>query len=479
MEVEKQMKKMQNNKACGPDGVPTESLRLVDKIDPMLICDQMNAALEKGIPTVWRTSILTPLYKGRGNMTECNNYRGIKLMCHGMKLYERLVEDRLRQVIEISSTQYGFQQGKSTTEPIFALRMMQEKHLEKRQNLHMIFVDLEKAYDRVPRDIIWWALRKKQVGEEYIKVIQDMYDGCTTSVRTLIGSTESFEVKVGLHQGSALSPLLFIIIMDVISQEVGRGPPHAMLFADDLVLCENTRKEAEEQLELWRRAIENKGLRVSRSKTEYLPPSSCHDSKVKLGEEEIKNVTTFKYLGSIFDAEGGSTTDCKNRVRLAWNKWREITGVICDKKVPIKLKHKIYKTVIKPTMTYGAECWTMKKKDEMLMNKTEMRMLRWIQGVSLREHKRNEEIREAATVQPIATHLMQKRLRWYGHVRRRDESHITRTVLDMEVEGVRPRGRPKLRYMDTIKRDIKKNGLTDVNILDRKDWRLAVSRATH
>ena len=147
----------------------------------------------------------------------------LKLMCHGMKLFERLVEDRLRQVIEISSTQYGFQQGKSTTEPIFAQRMMQEKHLEKRQDLHMIFVDLEKAYDRVPRDIIWWALRKKNVGEEYIKVIQDMYDGCTTSVRTLIGSTESFEVKVGLHQGSALSPLLFITVMDVISKEVGRG----------------------------------------------------------------------------------------------------------------------------------------------------------------------------------------------------------------------------------------------------------------
>ena len=200
-------------------------------------------------------------------------------------------------------------------------------------------------------------------------------------------------MNVGLHQGSALSQLLFITVMDVISKEVGRGPPHAMLFADDLVLCESTRKKAEEQLEVWRNAIENKGLRVSRKKTEYLPPSSCHD-KVKLGGEEIKNVTTFKYLGSMFDAEGGTTTDCKNRVRLAWNKWREVTGVICDKKVPIKLKHKIYKTVIRPTMTYGAECWTMKKKDEMLMNKTEMRMLRWIQGVSLREHKRNEEIRK-------------------------------------------------------------------------------------
>ena len=282
-----------------------------------------------------------------------------------------------------------------------------------------------------------------------------------------------------------------------------------MLFADDLVLCESTREEAEEQLEVWRNAIENKGLRVSRKKTEYLPPYSCHD-KVKLGGKEIKNVTTFKYIGSMFDAEGGTTTDCKNRVRLAWNKWREVTGVICDKKVPVKLKHKIYKTVIRPTMTYGAECWTMKKKDEMLMNKTEMRMLRWIQGDSLREHKRNEDIiiiygrngsfltwlatsrgksrstvisasprREAATVHPIATHLMQKRLRWYVHVRRRDECHTTRAVLDMVVEGVRPRGRPKLRYTDTIRRDIKKNALTDVNILDRKNWRLTVTRATH
>ena len=103
------------------------------------------------------------------------------------------------------------------------------------------------------------------------------------------------------------------------------------------------------------------------------------------------------------------------------------------------------------------------------MTKTKMRMLRWIQGVSLRDHIRNEEIRGAATVQPITTHLMQKRLRWYGHVRRRDECHTTRTVLDMVVEGERPTGRPTLRYID-IRRDMKKNGPTDVNILDHKDW---------
>ena len=80
----------------------------------------------------------------------------------------------------------------------------------------------------------------------------------------------------------------------------------------------------------------------------------------------------------MLDAEGGSTTDCKIGVRLPWSKWREVTGVICDKKASVKLNHKIYDTVTKPTMTHGAECWTMKKKDERLMNKTCQNEVRWI-----------------------------------------------------------------------------------------------------
>ena len=85
---------------------------------------------------------------------------------------------------------YGFQQGKSTTEPIFALRMMQEKHLEKRQNLHMTFVEKKRMTES--KEILYVGTKK----ETGLHLIQDMYDGCTTSVRTLIGSTESFEVNV-------------------------------------------------------------------------------------------------------------------------------------------------------------------------------------------------------------------------------------------------------------------------------------------
>ena len=198
---------------------------------------------------------------------ECSDYRGIKLMCHGMKLYERVVENRLSERADISNGQYGFQPGKSTIELIFTLRMTQEKYLEKQKERHLVFVDLEKAYDRLPRvDLV--GTEKKGVEEVYVKAIQDMYTDCKTAMRTHAGTTASFEVGVGLHQGSAISPPLFIIIMDVIAENIDTTP-QAMLFADDLVLCEEMKEEAEQQLEVWRNAMESRGLRVGRKQNTW------------------------------------------------------------------------------------------------------------------------------------------------------------------------------------------------------------------
>ena len=92
---------------------------------------------------------MVPIFKGKGDALECNNYRGIKLMSHTMKLWERIIEARLMEMTKIADNQFGFRPGKSTTEPIFALRMLQQKYREKNKELHVVFVDLEKAYDQV------------------------------------------------------------------------------------------------------------------------------------------------------------------------------------------------------------------------------------------------------------------------------------------------------------------------------------------
>ncbi|KAK3553332.1 hypothetical protein QTP70_000849 [Hemibagrus guttatus] len=187
-----------------------------------------------------------------------------------MKLWERVVKARLRKVVEICEQQYGFMPRKSTTDAIFALRILMEKYRDGQRELHCVFVDLEKAYDRVPREELWYCMRKSGVAEKYVRVVQDMYERSRTVVRCAVGQTEEFNVKMGLHQGSALSPFLFAIVMDQLFEEVRQESPWIMMFADDIVICSESMEQVEENLERWRFALERRGMKVSRIKNELL-----------------------------------------------------------------------------------------------------------------------------------------------------------------------------------------------------------------
>ena len=139
--------------------------------------------------------------------------------------------------------------GKETTDAKFALRMLMEKYREGQRKLHCVFVDLEKAYDRVPREELWYGVRKSGMAELYLRLVQDMYETSETVVRCAVGTTESLGVKILLHQGLSLSPFLFAVIMDRLTDEVRKEPPWTMLFADDIVICVETREEVERRLE--------------------------------------------------------------------------------------------------------------------------------------------------------------------------------------------------------------------------------------
>ena len=107
------------------------------------------------MPEEWRRSVLISIYKNKGDAQCCSSYRGlqsIKLMSHTMKIWEKIIEARLRDRVEISKPQYGFMPGKGTTDAMFALRMLMEKYRKGQGELHCIFVDQEKAYDRVPKE---------------------------------------------------------------------------------------------------------------------------------------------------------------------------------------------------------------------------------------------------------------------------------------------------------------------------------------
>ena len=144
-EVKIQPEKMKAHKATGPDQLPIEVVKLLKKrgISWMTAC--LNNIISDRIPQEWRESVITPIYKEKGDPLECGDYRGIELLSHCLKLLERIIEQRIRGLVKIKENQYGFQKGKSTTEPMFCLRILQEKFRERSRDLHMVFVDLEKA----------------------------------------------------------------------------------------------------------------------------------------------------------------------------------------------------------------------------------------------------------------------------------------------------------------------------------------------
>ncbi|KAK3564213.1 hypothetical protein QTP86_011192 [Hemibagrus guttatus] len=408
---------MKSGKAVGPDDIPVEVWKCLGEAAVEFLTSLFNRVLEsERMPEEWRRSVLVPIFKNKGDVQSCSNYRGIKLMSHTMKLWERVVEARLRMVVEICEQQYGFMPRKSTTDAIFALRILMEKYRDGQRELHCVFVDLEKAYDMVSREELWYCMRKSGVAEKYVRVVQDMYERSRTVVRCAVDQTEEFKVEVGLHQGSALSPFLFAIVMDQLSEEVRQESPWTMMFADDIV-------QVEENLERWRFALERRGMKVSRSKTEYMCVNEREGSgTVRLQGEEVKKVQEFKYLGSTVQSNGECGKEVKKRVQAGWNGWRKVSGVLCDRKISARIKGKVYRTVVRQAMLYGLETVSLRKRQESELEVAELKMLRFSLGVTRLDRIRNEYIRGTAHVGRLGDKVREARLRWFGHVQRREKA---------------------------------------------------------
>ena len=170
--ITKAISKMASGKAAGPSGIAAEMLKPVGEAGAVEVRDLIEDIISEGcIPTDWQESFIVNLYKGKGDALNRGNYRGLKLIEQVMKMLECVVEGLIRQRVEIDEL-CGFMSGHGTTDAIFIVCQLQEKHLAANKPLYMAFVDLEKAFDRVPRDVIWWAMRKIGIDEWLVRLVR-------------------------------------------------------------------------------------------------------------------------------------------------------------------------------------------------------------------------------------------------------------------------------------------------------------------
>ena len=195
---------------------------------------------------------------------------------------------------------------------------------------------------------------------------------------------------------------------------------------------------------------------------------------VKMQGEEVPKMENFKYMGSTVQSKGECGREVKKILQAGWNGWRRMSGVICDRRVPTGVKGKMYKVTLIPATLYGLETVALAKRQEAEMELAELRMLRFSLGVTRMDNITQEwmhQTRGTAQVGSFGEKTTEARLRWYGHLRRKDDGYIGRRVRMMELPGKRKRGRPKGRFMDVVKEDMAEVEVTEEDTEARNNWR--------
>ena len=159
-----------------------------------------------------------------------------------MKLLKWVLDFNIREMVNIDEMQFGFVPGRGTTDAIFIVCQLQEKYIAAKKPVYFAFVDLEKAFNHVPRKVLWWALTSLGVKEWAVRVTHGKYSKAQSCLWVNGQYSEEFGVGVGVHQCSILSPLLFILVLEALSREFRTGIPWELLYTNDQVLIADTQE---------------------------------------------------------------------------------------------------------------------------------------------------------------------------------------------------------------------------------------------
>lgn len=479
-DVDTAIKQMKLRKAPGLDGLPLEFWKLPKaRISLTEFC---NKTFRGCRPAEWGISGIVPIPK-KGNLTIPDNYRGIFLTQVAAKVYNRLILNRIRPIIDklLRPNQNGFRQLRSTTSHILALRRIVEEIHNHNKEAVLVFIDFRKAFDSINRNAMFRILGAYGIPELIVEAIKAMYIDTSALVMTPEGETDTFKIDTGVLQGDPLAPFLFIICLDYAMRrsifpsdgltlkrrQSSRHPAEVLAdltFADDICLLEDNLAAAQDLLLRVETATQEVGLYLNASKTKvmHLNPTSTHPL-CTINGSEIERVEEFKYLGGYTN----TVYDVKTRIGQAWGAAHSLRKVWT---APIlrSTKLKVFKAVVESILLYGAESWSLTCTLSKKLDGNYTRLLRTALNVSWKSHTTNKVL--YGNLPRITTVIRKRRLTLAGHIMRHDE--VAAKVLLWTPDAKRRRGRPNLTLKTIIEEDVGLKGKDLINTMqDRDIWR--------
>lgn len=464
-EVIDAIKSLKNNKAAGTDSINAELIKYGGETTHRLIYEIIKAIWRnKRMPYEWKIGILCPVYK-KGDKLDCANYRGITLLCVAYKILTSIILNRIKSIAEevIGEYQCGFRQGRSTTDQLFLLSQAAEKCIEHGIDIHCLFIDFKQAFDSVNRKHIKNALLMQGIPRKIVNLILMTLENTAAKVAVENSYSEHFEINTGVRQGDYLSAMIFNLVINYALMKIEEINHNSTIinrttqlcgYADDLALIARNTTYLKNLFKKLESEIQKLGLKINYEKTKYMLISATKitPSTLNIDNHEIEGVSNFKYLGVVFNEKNIAINTIQDRIQAGNRAYHALKRLMTSKNISQKTKLKMYKTLIRPVVSYGCETWRLTEANKIMV--FERRILRKIFG-PIQENgvyriRYNHELERLAEHDTINKFIRKQRL----HVVRMPETRVQHNIFENEVRSNRRRGRPRKRWKDSVQRDL-------------------------
>jgi hypothetical protein len=462
-ELQHALNSMKNKKAPGPDEIVIEAIKHGGENLQTALTVLLNRCLdEQTIPDDWNNAVITLIHK-KGDQKRLENYRPISLLSHLYKLFTRVISNRLTNKLDSYHPveQAGFRQGYSTNDHLQTIKMVIQKHNEYKMPLVLAFIDYEKAFDSVEIWAVMRGLTKCSVDYRYIQLLNNIYKKATSSTQ-LHEQSGKFDIKRGVRQGDTMSPKLFTLALEDVFRELNWRDKginvngeclNNLRFADDIVLFSTNEAEMVTMLGELNAASAKIGLKMNHSKTKILSNTGS-TTPVIVDGKVVERVQSYVYLGnSVRLDKDNHEAEVERRRRLGWAAFGKLSFIFASPKYPRYQKKMLFDSCILPVLTYGLETAAFTKRSMNKLQITQRAMERKMLGVSLRDRKTNEWLRQQTKLRDVTEKIVSQKWSWAGHIARRDDQRWTRRILEWRPwTSKRGVGRPPVRWSDDIVR---------------------------